>query len=233
MTRYTFTHTQHENLVDQKPIVKTFDGKRMYTLDEKIYHSISFVLSLYQDNAGLDEWKNRIGKDVAAKIVRDSTQRGNIFHQICESYLKNECVCQFQNNILEYGMFENIRPELNKIDDIMAIELPMVSKKFKIAGQLDILGYYDGILSMIDLKSARKEKKLEWCNRWFLQETFYCLVVEELFGTPVEQIVTLVATEDGKTQVLVKKKDDFIAELTPMLNDFSENHTKCGCCSNV
>ena len=233
MTRNTFTHIPSEKIEESKPTINTFDGKRMYTLENKTYHSISYVLSLCQDTSALDAWRDRIGKDVASKIVKDSIQRGNIFHDICESYLKNQCVCQFENKILPYGMFENIKSELNKIDEIIGIELPMVSKQYKIAGQLDVLANYDGVLSIIDLKSAKKEKKPEWCKRWFLQESFYCLAVEELFGIPVGQIVTLVATEDAKTQVFIKKRDDFLDELIPILTDFSINHIQCRCCSVV
>ena len=43
---------------------------------------------------------------------------------------------------------------------------------------------------------------------------------EELFGTPIEQIVVLIACEDGNVQTFVKEKKDFIEPLKEQIQGF-------------
>ena len=73
----------------------------------------------------------------------------------------------------------------------MAIELPMISEEYGFAGKLDVLAEYNGVLSIIDFKSSRKKKAEKYCRKWFLQETAYSLLVEEVLGIPVGQLVTI------------------------------------------
>jgi hypothetical protein len=43
---------------------------------------------------------------------------------------------------------------------------------------------------------------------------------EELFGTPIEQIVVLIACEDGTAQTYIKEKKDFIEPLKEQIAGF-------------
>ena len=43
---------------------------------------------------------------------------------------------------------------------------------------------------------------------------------EETFGTPIEQIVILIASEDGTTQAFVKNKADYEKELGTAIQNF-------------
>ena len=43
---------------------------------------------------------------------------------------------------------------------------------------------------------------------------------EELFGKPIEQIVVLIACEDGNAQTYIKEKKDFVAPLTKQIEGF-------------
>ena len=80
-----------------------------------------------------------------------------------------------------------------------------------------IYGYciaeYKNILSLIDFKTARKEKKEEWIHDYFLQATFYALSYLELTGIKIDQIVIIIAVDDGSPQVFVKNvKNNCILE---------------------
>ena len=59
---------------------------------------------------------------------------------------------------------------------------------------------------MIDFKTANKERNDEWNKNYYIQTLAYALMYEELFGTPIEQIVILMASEDGAGRVFVKNK---------------------------
>ena len=43
---------------------------------------------------------------------------------------------------------------------------------------------------------------------------------EEHFGTPIEQIVILIASEDGTTQSFIKQKADYKKELMESIDGF-------------
>ena len=57
---------------------------------------------------------------------------------------------------------------------------------------------FDNVLSIIDFKSANKEKSPEILENHILQETAYAIMWNELTDIPIQQIVTIVACENGE-----------------------------------
>jgi genome maintenance exonuclease 1 len=72
---------------------------------------------------------------------------------------------------------------------------------------------FDGLLSVIDFKNSRRNKKEEWIYDYLLQETFYALAYQEMTGSKIKQIVTIIAVEDRKPQVFVKEIRPYIKPL--------------------
>jgi hypothetical protein len=87
-------------------------------------------------------------------------------------------------------------------------------------GTADIIANFDGVLSVIDLKSSTSPKQVSWCEKFFLQETAYSLMFEEITSKPIEQLVTIIASENGTVQVLVRNRDDFTHELKEIISRF-------------
>ena len=218
-----FNHIPNNVYSEQpQPKVSNVDGMRQYVIGEEAFPSITSILNRQMDTEGLDAWRERVGKDVANHICRSAMNRGNIFHKICESYLSNNCVCKFENHLLEFGMFEQAKPLLERINDIFAIEFPMVSRELKIGGTADIIAKFDGIDSIIDLKSSTRPKELPYCEKFFLQETAYSIMFEELTSRPIGQLVTIIASENGTVQVLIKNRDDFTQELKQIIAQYQK-----------
>ena len=96
----------------------------------------------------------------------------------------------------------------------------MYSPKLTVAGQVDCVAEYNGKLSVIDFKTANKERQEDWIDNYFLQTTAYAHMYEETFGTPIEQIVILIASEDGTTQAFIKNKADYEKELGKAIEGF-------------
>ena len=48
---------------------------------------------------------------------------------------------------------------MQKIDNIYAQECGLYSDKYKVAGRVDCIAEYDGILSIIDFKTSTSERK--------------------------------------------------------------------------
>ena len=202
------------------PKIVNSGGMRQYSDGDELFPSITSILSREMSSEGLDAWKDRVGTKLAKYICDSAISRGNKFHRICESYLNNDCTCKFVNHLLAYGMFEQAQPALERISDIVGIEMPMVSRELGIGGTADIIANFDGVLSVIDLKSSTSPKQESWCEKFFLQETAYSLMFEEITSKPIEQLVTIIASENGTIQVLIRNRDDFTHELKEIISHF-------------
>ena len=216
-----FKHV-HDSQYSKQAVPKIVNsgGMRQYSDGDGLFPSITSILSREISSEGLDAWKKDKGEKLAKYICDSAISRGNKFHRICESYLNNDCTCKFVNHLLEYGMFEQAQPALERISDIVGIEMPMVSRELGIGGTADIIANFDGVLSVIDLKSSTSPKKDEWCEKFFLQETAYSLMFEEITSKPIEQLVTIIASENGTVQVLIRNRDDFTHELKEIISRF-------------
>ena len=201
------------------PRIVNSNGMRQYKVGDEMFPSITSILSRISSE-GIDAWKERVGTDVANLICQNAINRGNKFHKISEAYLGNGCICKFENHLLEFGMFEQARAALDRISDIIGIEMPMVSRELMIGGTADIIAKFDGIDSVIDLKSSTAPKKESWCKKFFLQETAYALMFEEISSRPIERIVTIIASENGTVQVLLRSRDDFTQELKEIISQY-------------
>ena len=74
---------------------------------------------------------------------------------------------------------------------------------------------------MIDFKTSTKEKKEEYIENYFVQETAYAAMFLERSGIEVKKIVTLIATEEGSIQVFEKYNlDDYLQLLKTYIEEF-------------
>ena len=97
-------------------------------------------------------------------------------------------------------MFQSAKSTLNRIDNIHCLETSL-SHYLGLAGRVDCIAEFDGELAVIDFKASTKEKKENWIEHYFVQETAYAAMFLERSGLEVKKIVTLIATEDSTIQV--------------------------------
>ena len=205
---------------------ETIDRKRYYvTPDGNKYPSITTVLST-RNKKGLFEWRKRVGEDVANHISRTSASRGTKVHQMCEDYLNNNFdVEKHKKNFLPYCLFQQLSTNvLCKIDNIRAQEVGLYSDKYKLAGRVDCIAEYDGVLSVIDFKTSTKERKEEYNENYYIQTSAYAEMFEERTGTPINQIVVLVVTEDGVVQEFVKDKKEYVPLIDEIVGQFQKEN---------
>ena len=196
---------------------KRIDGFRFYNIDGKNYPSITTVLGIRKTEQ-LKGWREKIGENVANWEMGRAARRGKSFHTLVEQYLKGETPSI--RDVLPLGLFKLLKPYIDQIDNIHLLEAIMYSKKLTVAGQVDCVAEYNGKLSVIDFKTANKERQEDWIDNYFLQTTAYAHMYEETFGTPIEQIVILIASEDGTTQAFIKNKADYEKELGKAIQGF-------------
>ena len=100
----------------------------------------------------------------------------------------------------------------------------------KLAGRVDCVAEFDDVLSIIDFKSANKEKSPQILENHLLQETAYAIMWGELTDSPIEQIVTIVACENGGSQTVIEKPGFYIQKLESVIDEFykiQSNEVKC------
>lgn len=186
----------NHDLIDIEQLVQiNEDGKRHYeTPNGNKYPSVTTVLAVLS-KAAIQEWRNRVGEKTANRISRQSSSRGTNAHKIIERYISNE------DNYINGSMpdsvelFKHIQPVLDKkIDNVRMIEGRLWSDEYKIAGTVDLIADWDGILSAIDWKTSLKHvnddhPKLE---KYKIQGTAYAKMFEERTGIEVPQIVVAI-----------------------------------------
>ena len=200
------------------------DGVRYYPIPgaDKYYPSVTSITS-FQNAKFFASWRKRIGEDEANRITARATQRGTAFHSITEDYIKGELNLDryLENNPLSVRMFQSAKDTFDRIDNIHCLETFLYSHYLGLAGRVDCIAEFDGELAVIDFKTSTKEKKEDWVEHYFVQETAYAAMFLELTGIEVKKIVTLIAVEDGSVQVFQKYNlDDYLQLLKSYIEDF-------------
>jgi len=203
----TFVFCPPKELPDLKSVTAP-DGTRYYvTPDGDKFPSVTTVVGAQKKEAIL-EWRRRVGEEEANRVSRRATSRGTNVHTLCERYLNNEPSGVIMPDALE--MFNSIKPLLNRINNIHYQEVALWSKRMQLAGRVDCIGEFDGVLSSIDFKTSKKIKSEEDIQDYFWQTTAYALMYEELVGIPINQLVVIVAVENEKPLLFIQKTKDHI-----------------------
>jgi len=202
---------------------KKVDGFRFYDIDGKAYPSVTSVLGI-KKKAELQGWREKIGEDVANWEMGRAARRGKATHLLVEEYLKGKTPSE--RGVLPLGLFKLLRPYIDQIDNIHLLETIMYSPKLTIAGQVDCVAEYNGKLSVIDFKTANKERQESWIDNYFLQTTAYAQMYEETFGKSIDQVVILLASEDGSVQNFIKEKKDYMQPLMKSIDEFYKYYSE-------
>jgi len=190
------------------------DGKRLYETPEGVFPSVTTVVG-FQKQKFFAEWRNKNPEE--SKRV---TSRGTKFHSIIEQYLKNEKI-DFDNLHSNFkSLFSILRPELDKIDNIIALETPLWSKTLGLAGRTDCIAEYDGKLSIIDFKASTKEKRARDIDNYFAQACAYALMFQERTGIIVDNFAILIACEDGLRQVFQDRPIKYVKHLKSLITEY-------------
>tara|TARA_Y100001935_G_scaffold113452_1_gene94073 strand:+ start:4873 stop:5580 length:708 start_codon:yes stop_codon:yes gene_type:complete len=219
---------KHDEVSVPELSTKNINRKRFYQTPEgKLYPSITTVLQK-RKMAGLMEWRKSVGDDVANYIARTAAHRGTKVHHMCEDFLNNNFDEEVhKKNFLPYVLFGQMKPVLmQKVNNILAQECGLYTDKYRVAGRVDCIAEYNGVKSIIDFKTSRKERNDEWNESYYIQASAYAEMFEERTGIEINQIVILVVTEDGVVQEFIKDKGEYIPKLVEAIDDFTTDWEK-------
>lgn len=200
------------------------DGKRYYvTPNGKKLPSVTTVIGAKKKES-IMKWRQRVGEEVANKISRQATSRGTNMHTLCEYYLNNEPKPPGVVMPDAKEMFISVKPYLNKINNIHYQEVGLWSEHLGLAGRVDCIAEYEGVLSVIDFKTSKKVKKKEDIDDYFAQCVAYACMYEELVGIGIEQIVVIMAVENSEPLVFVEKTENYLNTLFEFIKFYKEKN---------
>lgn len=195
--------------------VTTDSGRKYVTPSGNSYPSVTTVLSSYNKKS-IMEWRQRVGEQEANKIARRASNRGTKLHLLCEDYIKgNLSEMRMQTMMpLDKMMFRQMRPLIDQhINNIYCQEQALYSDNLEIAGRVDLIAEWDGVLSIIDYKSSTKMKNKDNIKNYFMQCSAYAEMFGEITGININNIVVMIATEEETPQVFIEDKDNYLESL--------------------
>ena len=223
-----FNHVGIDSPVEMNTV--TIDGKRYYVTPQgNRYPSITTVIgSNAKKQAGLAKWRAKIGKSKAQAKSTNSATRGTRYHKLVEDYINNQLdKTKYHDMPLPWFMFNKSQKVLDRINNIYLQEAALYSDVLKLAGRVDCIAEFDGVLSIIDFKTSAEKKREEYLMDYYVQECGYACMLQELYGITVQQLVTIVATEEGEPQVsVVKPKKEYLILLQEYIQEYQNKHAE-------
>jgi hypothetical protein len=186
---------------------------RRYCIDgSDCYPSVTTVIGHDND---FSWWRNKVGEAEADRISKAACDRGTAVHEDIENYIlhQNEGV---------HPLFDNIKPLIDKIDNIIGMETFLYNPHIEMAGRVDCIGEFDGELSIIDFKTSTKMKIPKYLNNYWLQTTAYSLMWEHLTGQRIDILVILMVAANGETKAFKSNRNKWLMLLYKKIQDYKE-----------
>lgn len=193
--------------------VELENGRYYLDSNQNPVPSVTTILSnTSKASDGIAAWRNRVGDKEADRIIKQSTDIGTAVHEAIERYLNNEEWNIFESSSDGY-LAQNITNKfveigLKGINEVWGLEVGLILDNLY-AGTADCVGLYKDIPTLIDFKTAKKIKKRDWIEDYFLQGCAYANAHNVMFGSEIEQIVILMVDRDMVFQEYIVRPTEF------------------------
>jgi genome maintenance exonuclease 1 len=210
----------------QKLPRRNVNGKRLYeTPDGSYYPSVTTITGQMNAKA-ISEWRQRVGEKVATQITTQASARGTSIHKLCEHYIlgtMDDVQVMPSNKEMFDAMANHLAETVGKV---YAVEGFLYSDFLRSAGQVDMVAEYNGTLSIVDFKTAKKKKREDWIQNYFVQEAAYSFMFEERTGLQVPQLVTVIGVDgESEPQVFIKntkERNQYLLQFLSLREQFEE-----------
>jgi len=179
------------------------EGKRHYTTpDGRTVPSVTTILSQTKDMTHLNAWKKRVGEQEAQRIATESANIGTVMHRSLERHVKGEArvpgsnLIQQQAHAMANVIIEN---GLKDVSEVWGSEINLYYPELY-AGTTDLIGVYKDKPAIMDFKQARKLKKAEWVQDYYLQLVAYAEAHNKLFDTQIRHGRIFICTQNNEFQ---------------------------------
>ena len=217
-----FNHVDHGITLPKMTRKTSEEGRKYFTPDGNAYPSITTVLGILSVD-GIMKWRKRVGEEEANNISHQAATRGTSVHKLAEDYIDNVSDWKgkaMPNNLYTFSHLKNIID--NRLNNVWFQEEYLYSDRLKCAGQVDCIAEFDGELSIIDFKTSRKPKKIEWITNYFIQASFYAAAFYERTGIPIKQGVILITVDHNEPQVFKINTHDYLQQFLDVRQKYKE-----------
>mgnify|MGYP003132678810 FL=1 len=185
---------------------ETQNGQRVYAVGNEALPSVTTILQATktpEEKQKLRDWQERVGVEQADRIRDQAASRGSVMHRIVEGYIRGER----HLDLTELGNTAHKMADVltrsaidNRLTEVWGVE-PVLVYQGLYAGQTDLIGVHDNILTVCDHKNANRPKKKEWLhNTYRLQLAAYAMAFGDMFGEHVSRGINFIVTKDGYYQ---------------------------------
>ena len=194
--------------------VRTTNAGRWYTTPQgKCYPSASSVTGILSREA-IAKWRAKVGAEEADRKTKAGADRGTLIHFLAERYLLNTLTPDDRMGLLPYHkeLFLQIKRELDRhIAEVFCVEQSLYSDRLRLAGRCDAIVIWDGVLCVLDFKTAAYVKPEAWVLNYYVQTSAYAEMFEERTALPINHVVLLTAIEGQSFPTIsMKKKDEYL-----------------------
>ena len=167
--------------------------------NDDLVPSVTTVLDATGDKSGIRQWRRKVGPAQADAIVQESTLIGSAVHEAIENYLLGQSWNEFTDDRSGY-LAKSISSKfisscLDGIEEVWGLESGLILDGLY-AGTADCIGIYKGNPAIIDFKTAKKLKRKDWIEDYFLQCSAYANAHNVMFQTTIKDLVILMVDRD-------------------------------------
>ncbi len=192
--------------------IQTPQGRQYVGQDENPVPSVTTILSETGDKSALIAWRKRVGEQEAQRISNESAGLGTKVHNALEKYILQEEYEIKGNNVISVMAKRMVDSMVNEgfcnVDELWGTEVGLIAQGLY-AGTSDAIGLHNGTPAIIDFKTAKKIKKREWIEDYFMQGCAYALAHNEMFDTDIKKIAILMVDREAKFAEFVIEGDEF------------------------
>jgi len=214
MKQKKFTHVKEPK--QNELLSEESESERYYITPEGKYPSVTTVTG-WEKRKFFAEWRKNNPEE-----AKRTTSRGNKLHKLIEKYINNEKLEKKEIDLATLDLFLQIKKNVDRIDNIHALEVPLYSKLLKLAGRVDCIAEFDGELAVIDFKGSTKTKRKEDIENYFLQATAYSIMWKERTGVALKKVVILISYEDGGVQLFEANSINYVKALKSAIKKYEE-----------
>ncbi len=209
--------------------IQTSKGRQYTDGQGEPVPSVTTILGDTGDKTALIAWRKRVGEAEATRISTESAGLGTKVHNSLEKFILNEEWDKFGTNhvsqLAKTMVTEMIEKGLSKIDELYGVEVGLIAEGLY-AGTSDAIGKWEGDEAIIDFKTAKKIKKREWIEDYFMQGCAYALAHNEMFGSNIKKVAILMVDREGKYADFVIEGEEFEEYCDKWSNRLADYYSK-------
>ena len=191
--------------------IQTPQGRKYVGEDNDPVPSVTTILGDTGDKTALIAWRKRVGEAEATRISTESAGLGTKVHNALEKYILGEEWDTFGNNhvsVLAESMTKSMIDGMDLVDTLYGVEVGLIAQGLY-AGTSDAIGMYEGEEAIIDFKTAKKMKKREWIDDYFMQGCAYALAHNEMFKSNIKKVVILMVDRESNFKDFIIEGEEF------------------------